>query len=120
EGRNPDNWNRGRTRQYYLMDTKTTGAPWGTSESETWTGRSNSRSFKPTKYLLTEVFEPVADPADTRFKESFFMGQYNSKWEDGTISNNIVNEYGKNHKLEGHEIKNMEADGLETLRKEDS
>ncbi|NGM64485.1 RagB/SusD family nutrient uptake outer membrane protein [Sphingobacterium sp. SGR-19] len=109
DGRNPENWNRGRSRQYYLMDTKTTGAPWGTQESETWTGRSNSRSFKPTKYLLTELFEPVADPADTRFRESFFIEHYNSKWEDVTISESMVNQYGKNPNLVGHVIKNTAA-----------
>lgn len=106
EGRNPDGWNRGRTRQYYLMDTKTTGAPWGTQESETWTGRSNSRSFKPTKYLLTKVFEPVADPADTRFQESFFTEHYNSKWADVTITEAMVSQYNKNPNLVGHVIKN--------------
>ncbi len=113
-GRNPEGWNRGRTRQYYLMDTRTTGAPWGTQENETWTGRSNSRFFKPTKYLLTELFEPVADPADTRFKETFFYEHYNSKWADVTISQSMVNQYGKNPNLVGHVIKNT-ADSDPTL-----
>ncbi|HIX54629.1 MAG TPA: RagB/SusD family nutrient uptake outer membrane protein [Candidatus Sphingobacterium stercoripullorum] len=114
EGRNPENWNRGRTRQYYLMDTRTTAAPWGTQENETWSGRSNSRNFKPTKYLLTELFEPVADPADTRFKETFFYEYYNSKWEDVTISQSMVQQYNKNPNLVGHVIKNT-ADGDQTL-----
>ncbi|PRD49283.1 RagB/SusD family nutrient uptake outer membrane protein [Sphingobacterium haloxyli] len=109
EGRNPEGWNRGRTRQYYLADTRTTGAPWGTQENETWTGRSNSRNFKPTKYLLTELFEPVSDPADTRFKETFFYEYYNAKWEDVTISQSMVNQYGKNPDLVGHVIKNTAA-----------
>lgn len=114
EGRNPEGWNRGRSRQYYLMDTRTTAAPWGTQESETWTGRSNSRNFKPTKYMLTELFEPVADPADTRFKESFFIEHYNSKWEDVTITEDMVEQYGKNSDLVGHVIKNTAA-GDQTL-----
>lgn len=114
EGRNPENWNRGRTRQYYLMDTRTTAAPWGTQENETWSGRSNSRNFKPTKYLLTELYEPVADPADTRFKETFFYEYYNSKWEDVTISQSMVQQYKKNPNLVGHVIKNT-ADGDQTL-----
>lgn len=114
EARNPEGWNRGRTRQYYLTDTRTTGSPWGTDENETWLGRSNSRNFKPTKYLLTELFEPVADPADTRFKETFFFEYYNTKWEDVTISQSMVNLYGKNPNLVGHIIKNTAA-GDETL-----
>lgn len=114
EGRNPENWNRGRTRQYYLMDTRTTAAPWGTQENETWSGRSNSRNFKPTKYLLTELYEPVADPADTRFKETFFYEYYNSKWEDVTIGQSMVQQYKKNPNLVGHVIKNT-ADGDQTL-----
>lgn len=113
-GRNPEGWNRGRTRQYYVMDTRTTAAPWGTQENETWTGRSNSRNFKPTKYLLTELFEPVADPADTRFQETFFYEHYNSKWEDVTISQSMVDQFGKNPNLVGHAIKNT-ADADPTL-----
>src|SRR5690606_19339730 len=109
EGRNPEGWNRGRTRQYYLADTRTTGAPWGTQENETWTGRSNSRNFKPTKYLLTELFEPVPDPADTRFKETFFYEYYNAKWADVTISQSMVSQYRKNPNLVGHVIKNTAA-----------
>lgn len=109
DARNPEGWNRGRTRQYYLTDTRTTGAPWGTAESETWSGRSNSRNFKPTKYLLTALFEPVADPADTRFKETFFYEYYNAKWADVTISESMVDLYGKNPNLIGHVIKNTAA-----------
>lgn len=111
DARNPEGWNRGRTRQYYLMDARTTGAPWGTQENDAWLGRANSRSFKPTKYLLTELFEPVADPADTRFKETFFAEYYNATWADIAISQNMVTQYGKNPNLVGHVIKNTAATG---------
>lgn len=111
DGRNPENWNRGRTRQYYLMDAKTTGAPWGMQENDAWLSRANSRAFKPTKYLLTEIFEPVADPADTRFKESFFYEYYNATWSDKVVSSGMVNTYGKNPNLVGHVIKNTAATG---------
>lgn len=111
EARNPEGWNRGRTRQYYLMDARTTGAPWGTQENDAWLGRANSRNFKPTKYLLTELFEPVADPADTRFKETFFFEYYNATWVDKTISQEMVAQYGKNPNLVGHVIKNTAATG---------
>lgn len=111
DGRNPEGWNRGRTRQYYLMDARTTGAPWGTQENDAWLGRANSRSFKPTKYLLTELFEPVANPADSRFNETFFYEYYNATWGDITISQNMVTQYGKNPNLVGHVIKNTAATG---------
>lgn len=111
DGRNPEGWNRGRTRQYYLMDARTIGNPWGTQENDAWLGRANSRIFKPTKYLLTELFEPVEDPADTRFAETFFYEYYNATWLDVTISQNMVNLYGKNPDLVGHVIKNTAATG---------
>ncbi|WP_170845657.1 RagB/SusD family nutrient uptake outer membrane protein [Parapedobacter composti] len=110
-GRNPEGWNRGRTRQYYLMDARTTGAPWGTQENDAWLGRANTRQFKPTKYLLTTLFEPVEDPADTRFKETFFYEYYNATWLDVVISQQMVNQYGKNPNLVGRVIKNTAATG---------
>lgn len=104
---NPDWSNRGRTRQYYLMDLKTVGAEWGTSEKYcAWYGRANDRGFKPTKYLLTEIFEPVADPADTRFSETFFTEYYNSKWKDYELKQELIDKYGKDQSLVGHVIKN--------------
>ncbi len=111
DARNPEGWNRGRTRQYYLMDARTTGAPWGTQENDAWLGRANSRNFKPTKYLLTELFEPVADPADTRFQETFFNEYYNATWLDVTITQEMVARYGKSPDLVGHVIKNTAATG---------
>ncbi len=104
---NPESSNRGRTRQYYLMDLKTIGAEWGTTEKNcAWYGRANDRGLKPTKYLLTEIFEPVKNPADTRFEETFFTEYYNSRWADYTITQNMVTKYGKNQSLVGHVIKN--------------
>ena len=104
---NPDWSNRGRTRQYYLMDLRTVGAEWGTSEKYcAWYGRANDRGFKPTKYLLTEIFEPVKNPADKRFAETFFTEYYNSRWSDYEISQSLVDKYGKDQSLVGHVIKN--------------
>lgn len=104
---NPDGSNRGRTRQYYLMDLKTVGAEWGTSESYcAWYGRANDRGFKPSKYLLTDIFEDEEDPADTRFNETFFTEYYNSTWSDFTISSSLVDKYGKDTSLIGHVILN--------------
>ncbi|WP_372772527.1 RagB/SusD family nutrient uptake outer membrane protein [Mangrovibacterium sp.] len=107
---NPDGDNRGRTRQYYLMDLKTVGAEWGTAEKNcAWYSRANDRGFKPTKYLMTEIFEPVMDPADTRFGETFFTEYYNSRWSDFTISQTLVDKYGKDQSLVGKTIKNTAA-----------
>jgi starch-binding outer membrane protein, SusD/RagB family len=104
---NPDGSNRGRTRQYYLMDLKSVGAEWGTTEKNcAWYGRANDRGFKPTKYCLTDIFEPVKDPADTRFDETFFTQYYNSKWADFTITQALATKYGKDSSIVGHVIKN--------------
>ncbi len=93
---NPDGSNRGRTRQYYLMDLRTVGAEWGTTEKGcAWYSRANDRGFKPTKYQLTEIFEPVKDPADTRFEETFFTRYFNSSGKDKIINPILVSKYGK-------------------------
>lgn len=105
--KNPDGSNRGRTRQYFLMDLKTVGAEWGTTEKYcSWYGRANDRGFKPTKYLLTDIFKPEKAPADTRFEETFFTEYYNSMWSDHTISQSLVDKYHKDQSLVGHVIKN--------------
>ena len=108
DGKNPEGWNRGRTRQYYVMDTRTVGQPWGTQENDAILSRSNTRQFKPTKYLLTEIFEPVPNPADTRFKESFFYEYYNAgaSWSATVISEAMCATYNKNPNLIGHSIPN--------------
>jgi hypothetical protein len=104
---NPDGDNRGRTRQYYEMDLKTVGAEWGTTEKNcAWYGRANDRGFKPTKYLLTEIFKPVKDPADTRFEETFFTRYFNSRGSDFIIPQALVDKYGKDQSLVGDTIKN--------------
>lgn len=107
DSKNPDGTNRGRTRQFYEMDLKTVGAAWGTTEKNcAWYGRANNRGFKPTKYLLTQIFEPVKDPADTRFENTFFTEYYNSKWLDHTITESMVETYKKDPSLIGHVILN--------------
>jgi starch-binding outer membrane protein, SusD/RagB family len=104
---NPDGSNRGRTRQYYLMDLRNVGAEWGTTEKGcAWYSRANDRGFKPSKYLLTEVFEPVQDPADTRFDETFFSQYFNSTWADFTINEEVATKYGKDPSVVGHVILN--------------
>lgn len=107
DSKNPDGTNRGRTRQFYEMDLKTVGAAWGTTEKNcAWYGRANNRGFKPTKYLLTQIFEPVKDPADTRFENTFFTEYYNSKWLDHTITESMVETYKKDPSLIDHVILN--------------
>ncbi len=104
--KNPEGWNRGRTRQYYLMDCKTAGAEWGTQENDAWLSRANAGYFKPTKYLLTTLFPPVKDAADTRFAETFFYEYYNATWADKKISQSMINTYSKNQNLLNHTILN--------------
>lgn len=106
---NPEGSNRGRTRQYYLMDLKGVGSAWGTQESDTWLGRANSRSFKPTKYLMTEVFDPQENTPDTRYANTFTYKYYNASWGDVKISQTMIDSYGKDQSLLGHTIKNTAA-----------
>ena len=104
---NPEGQNRGRTRQFYEMDLKTVGGAWGTGEATcAWYGRANNRGIKPTKYLLTSIFEPVKDPADTRFANTFFDQYYNSSWADKEITASMVETYRKDPSLIGHKILN--------------
>ncbi|MEP0367382.1 MAG: RagB/SusD family nutrient uptake outer membrane protein [Cyclobacteriaceae bacterium] len=104
---NPEGANRGRTRQYYEMDLKSIGAEWGTTEKNCqWYGRANSGGIKPTKYLLTEIFEPVRDPADTRFENTFFTEYYNSAKKNWLITQEMVDLYGKDQSLVGDSILN--------------
>ncbi|MDR0844799.1 MAG: RagB/SusD family nutrient uptake outer membrane protein [Tannerella sp.] len=104
DGKNPEAFNRGRTRQYYVMDCRTVGAVWGTQESDPWLSRANTRNFKPSKYLLTNLFMPVANPADTRFAETFFYEYYNATSSNKEITASMATTYGKNPGLIGHNI----------------
>lgn len=107
-GNNPEAFNRGRTRQYYLPDLKGKGAEWGTRETSILYGRSNANNFKPSKYLLTEIFDVVEDPADTRFAETFRYKFYAST--DREITSSMANLYGKDPSLVGHVIRNTTGD----------
>jgi hypothetical protein len=87
------------------MDCRTVGAVWGTIESDLWLSRANTRQFKPSKYLLTSIFPPVKNPADTRFAETFFYEYYAAKDND-TITGNMITKYNKNPALRGKLIPN--------------
>lgn len=106
-GLNPEGFNRGRTRQYYLPDLVTRGAEWGTSATSILYGRANSRLLKPSKYLLTEVFSPVESPADTRFAETFTYKFYAAA--NKTITQAMATAYKKDASVVGYTIKNTLA-----------
>lgn len=103
---NPEGNNRGRTRQYYLMDLRTVGAVWGTIEREINMGRANSRSFKPTKYLMTEIFDPRENTPDTRYANTFFYKYYNASGSNKAITQSMIDQYGKSQTLLNHSIVN--------------
>ncbi len=104
---NPGWRNRGRTRQYYVMDLKTVGAIWGTTEGNAlWYGRANTNGFKPSKYLLTEIFSPEKDPVDTRFDNTFFSEYYNSTESDLEITQDMVTTFDKDESIIGDVILN--------------
>lgn len=101
-GLNPEGYNRGRDRQYYLPDLGGRGAEWGTKETNILYGRSNTRRFRPTKYLMTTIFEPSETTADTRFKETFTYKFYAS--DDKTITQALATSYKKDASVVGKKI----------------
>ncbi len=74
-GYNPEGWNRGRTAQYYLMELPTI---FGIEGDGMRYRRANARIWRPTRYLMQEVFEPKEDTKDTRFADSFYYKYYAS------------------------------------------
>lgn len=106
-GYNPEFWNRGRTRQFYLPDLGSRGGEWGTREGSPLYGRSNSRRFKPSRFLLTQCFEPSATTADTRFAETFTYKFYASTNKE--ITTTLATQYKKDPSLVGYVIKNTTA-----------
>ncbi|WP_163395397.1 RagB/SusD family nutrient uptake outer membrane protein [Flavobacterium limi] len=112
-GLNPEGFNRGRTRQYYLPDLATRGAEWGAGATSILYGRANSRLLKPSKYLLTEVFSPVESPADTRFAETFTYKFY--AVTNKTITQTMATAYKKDASVVGYTIKNTLAQAAPTV-----
>lgn len=112
-GLNPEGWNRGRTRQYYLPDLATRGAEWGTGSTSILYGRANSRLLKPSKYLLTEIFSPVESTADTRFSETFTYKFYSAS--NKTITQTMASAYKKDASVVGYVIKNTLAKAAATV-----
>lgn len=95
-GYNPEGWNRGRTRQYYMMSISSQAQNFGVASSGIRYGRDNAKVWSPTYYLLHECFEPkmqksetneelvnlAKNPndrtADTRFEDAFYYKYYAS------------------------------------------
>nr|WP_199074931.1 RagB/SusD family nutrient uptake outer membrane protein [Pedobacter sp. ASV19] len=101
-GLNPEGYNRGRTRQYYLPDLGGRGAEWGARETSILYGRSNSKYFKPSKYLLTSIFEPSETTADTRFAQTFTYKFYANV--DKVITQALATTYGKDASVVGKTV----------------
>lgn len=101
-GINPDGFNRGRTRQYFLPDLSGKGVDWGTNGTGVLYGRSNAKQYKPTKYLLTSIFDPHENTPDTRFANTFTYKFYSSAAK--TITSAIATAYHKDPSVVGHVI----------------
>lgn len=88
-GYNPEGWNRGRSRQYYLMNLGSQAQEFGVAADGVRYGRANTTRVHPTLYLLYDCFDPkpqkkdVASTVycddktreatpDTRFDDSFY------------------------------------------------
>ncbi len=105
----PEGWNRGRTWQYFVQDNKTTAASWGMTEKSYRYSRANSRIWKPTKWLLTEAFEPKENTADTRFENTFYYKYY--AYNQKAITADMASLYNKDASLVGHEISSSTMKG---------
>jgi len=100
---NPEGVNRGRTRQYFLPDLRAVQATdWGARETSVTYGRANTRRFRPTRYLLTSIFEPSETTPDTRFKETFTYKFYANA--NKTITQPMATTYGKDASVVGKVI----------------
>jgi hypothetical protein len=106
-GINPESFNRGRTRQYYEPDLGGRGADWGTQERGVLYGRSNAKQYKPSRYLLTEIFEPSETTPDTRFANTFTYKFYAAA--DKPITAALAATYQKDASIVGKTILNTQA-----------
>ena len=92
-GYNPEGWNRGRTRQYYMMNLSSQAQEFGISATGIRYGRSNTTRVRPTLWLLNDCFDPKPAEGDvvntiytdnktrettpdTRFGDSFYYKYY--------------------------------------------
>ena len=117
---NPEGWNRGRTRQYYMMSISSHAQYFGIASSGIRYGRDNSKAWQPTYYLLHECFEPkqqksvkdfnngelvnlATNPndytADTRFEDAFYYKYYALATTIPTLE--TLGHYGKNVEPDG-------------------
>ena len=92
-GYNPEGWNRGRTRQYYMMSISNAAADFGIASEGLRYGRANTTRVRPTLWLLQDCFDPKPQKGDlanvvytddrtreatpdTRFADSFYYKYY--------------------------------------------
>jgi hypothetical protein len=106
-GLNPDGFNRGRTRQYFLPDLTGKGVDWGTNGTGVLYGRANTKQYKPSYYLLTSIFDPNQNTPDTRFASSFTYKFYASAAK--TITAAIATAYQKDPSIVGKTIPTSSA-----------
>ena len=99
---NPGGANQGRTRQYFLPDFRSFTDLGGTEKALLY-GRCNSTWYAPSKYLLTQIFEPIDTTPDTRFGETFTYRFYASA--NATYTQAMCSKYGKDTSLVGMQIK---------------
>lgn len=124
-GYNPEGWNRGRTRQYYMMSISAQAQNFGIATSGIRYGRDNAKVWSPTYYLLHDCFEPkqqksVKDfnngelvnlaknpsdfTADTRFEDAFYYKYYAANTV--ILTNEIAERYKKDITSPESPIKN--------------
>ena len=114
-GYNPEGWNRGRTRQYYMMSISSQAQYFGIQASGIRYGRDNAKVWSPTYWLLHECFDPRQQKSipdfnngelqklaknpndftpDTRFEDAFYYKYYSAMTV--MLSNDVATRYKKN------------------------
>ena len=107
---NPESSNRGRTRQYYMMNISSAAENFGIQTAGLRYGRANATAVHPTLYLLSKCFDPrpqegdrdawgnVTDATnstpDTRFDDTFYY-KYFIAYSGFTVSEANWKAYGK-------------------------
>ena len=81
-GYNPEGWNRGRTRQYYMMNIGTMATNFGVQSDGVRYGRANTSRVHPTLYLLYDCFDPK--PSETDVTSTVYCDDTSREWTADT------------------------------------
>ncbi|MBR5069967.1 MAG: RagB/SusD family nutrient uptake outer membrane protein [Bacteroidales bacterium] len=81
-GYNPEVWNRGRTRQYYMMNIGSQASNFGVQGDGIRYGRANTSRVHPTLFLLHDCFDPK--PSETDVNSTIYCDDKSREWTADT------------------------------------